>query len=70
LLILVLPAPFRKVEAYDAEAAGTVELDPAARDALADPFAKLEHVDGDKRRATATHTHIQALQEDSSAKTK
>ena len=60
----------RKVETYDAEAAGTVELDPAAREALADPFAQLEHVDGDKRRAAATHAQIQALQDDSSAKRK
>ena len=58
------------METFDAEAAGTVELDPSARDALADPFAKLEHVDSDKRRAAATYTQIAALQEDSTAKHK
>ena len=47
-----------------------MELDPSARDALADPFAKLEHVGTDKRKAAATFTQIQALQEDSSTKHK
>jgi hypothetical protein len=58
------------VETYDAEKAGTIELDPAARQTLADPLAKLEHVDSDKRKAAAAATQIQALQEESSAKHK
>jgi hypothetical protein len=60
----------RKVESFDAEAAGTVELDPSAREKLEDPFAKLEHADSDKRRAVATYTQIESLQDDSIAKHK
>lgn len=60
----------RKVEDFDAEKAGTIELDPSARDALADPFAKLEHTDTDKRRAMATYTQIETLQDESLAKYK
>ncbi|KAI3438311.1 hypothetical protein D9Q98_000745 [Chlorella vulgaris] len=67
---IIVSGARRKVESYDAEEAGTVELDPSARDALADPFAKLEHVDTDKRKAAATFTRIQELQEDSSVKHK
>ena len=61
----------RKVEAFDAEAAGTVELDPEGRAAkLADPFSKLEHADEDKARARRTHAEIAALREDAEAKHK
>ena len=61
----------RKVESYDAEAAGTVELDPSERDARqADAFAKLEHGEGDKSKAAATYTQITELQQDSVAKYK
>lgn len=64
------PRPCRKVESFDAEKAGTVELESAEeRDKrAADPFAKLEHGDEDKRRAMATFTQIAALQEESGAK--
>ena len=65
------PSPRRKVESFDAEKAGTVELDPSKRDALdADPLARLEHSGEDKRKALATFTQIAALQEDSEAKHK
>ncbi|PRW57360.1 Coiled-coil domain-containing 130 [Chlorella sorokiniana] len=61
----------RKVESFDAEKAGTVELDPSKRDQLdADPLARLEHSGEDKRKALATYTQIAALQEDSTAKHK
>lgn len=63
--------PRRKVESFDAEAAGTVELDPSKRDVLdADPLARLEHSGEDKRKALATYTQVAALQEDSEAKHK
>lgn len=60
----------RKVESFDAEKAGTVELESAEeRDKrAADPFAKLEHGGEDKQRALATFTQIAALQEESGAK--
>ncbi len=60
----------RKVESFDAEKAGTVELESAEeRDKrAADPFAKLEHGGEDKQRALATFTQITALQEESGAK--
>ncbi len=67
-----MPLPRRrKVESFDAEQAGTVELDPSKREALdADPLARLEHSGEDKRKALATYTQIAALQEDSAAKHK
>lgn len=57
------------MEAFDAAAAGTAELDPEARAAkLADPFSKLEHQDEDKQRARETHQQITALRQDTEAK--
>lgn len=58
------------MESFDAEKAGTIELDPAARDKLSDPLAALEHGGEDKRRAVATFTQVQALQEESKARHK
>lgn len=58
------------METYEAEQAGTIELDPAAREMLADPLAKLEHVDNDKRKAAASASQIQALRDESSLKHK
>ncbi len=57
------------MEAFDAEAAGTAELDPEARAAkLADPFSRLEHVDEDKQRARETHQQISALRQEAEEK--
>lgn len=59
------------MESFDAEKAGTIELDPSKRDVLdADPLARLEHSGEDKRKALATYTQIAALEEDSKAKHK
>lgn len=64
------PGERRKVESFDAEAAGTAELESVEeRDKRkADPFAQLEQGGEDKRRAMATYTQIAALQEESQAK--
>jgi hypothetical protein len=59
----------RKVEAFDAEAAGTAELDPEGRAArLADPFSRLEHEDEDKLRARQMHQQISTLRQDAEDK--
>lgn len=59
----------RKVEAYNPEDAGTVELDPAARSAkLADPLAKLEHEGEDVQRAVERRVDLETLKEDSAVR--
>lgn len=59
----------RKIEHYDAESAGTLELDSEERRSkISDPFFKLEHLDEDKIRAQQAHKRISSLRQDSEAK--
>lgn len=64
--------PARKVESFNAEAAGTLELDSAAERhaVLADPLARLEHVGLDQARASEARAMVGALRRDSTARYK
>ncbi|KAL6780905.1 hypothetical protein ACKKBG_A08955 [Auxenochlorella protothecoides x Auxenochlorella symbiontica] len=62
----------RKVESFNAEAAGTLELESAAERhaVLADPLARLEHAGLDQARASEARAMVGALRRDSTARYK